>query len=740
MKAVKYIINKYSHNKDLFCIGLITFVIVFANTLPLINIFPTNPINHRTGLALERQYSKIAGEHTIDPNDGFTSQALGNRAADEIIDGDMPLWNEYEGIGFPLAAEMQSAALFPLTILHKFSNGILYIHILLELIAAIAMYLFLRKLKIRRAGSMAGGVLYGLTGTFAWLTNAAFNPLAFLPLLMLGIEYMRERTIIEKGGGWIVFAVALALSVYSGFPETVYLYAILPLGWAILRFFDIKKNLRKAFLLKVIAGGIVGILIAAPILILFGMYLIDAYTGSHGEGLATYSLPLYAVPSLFLPYIYGPIFGVLSTVKDSAVLNIWGNVGGYVSFGIIFLCAFVYKTTKVNKKYVIFLFLIAIIYLLRIYGLEPLLHLLNIVPGMDLLAVYRYAFPAVSFALIILAILGIEELTKIYKEKKVFIYFAIAGIALGLFAIYASDLAVELNTKFVKLYYVASIGLAMGVLIALFLAKYINIKMRYYMICSVLVFEAVALYVVPQFSTDTIKDIELSSVEYLQNNLGNDRFYTLGPIEPNYGSYYEIASINNNDLPVPKNWADYIENRLNSNTDPVLFTGTFQSDPNGPSPKDELFRNIENYKNVGLKYIVVGNNTLFTDDEVAAFKLEKVQSDAVATIYKVSGTKSYFEIVDGACEIRVLSKTHIVSSCDSQSTLVRRELYMDGWYTNIGKTYAYGEYGIFQAITVPQGNSEIKYNYDPPYVKVAYGLFFAGVLIIFGSLIGRYKR
>ena len=740
MKAVKRIINKYRHNKDILCIGLITFVIVLANILPLVNIFPTNPINHRTGLALERQYSKIPGEHTIDPNDGFTSQALGNRAADEIIDGDMPLWNEYEGIGFPLAAEMQSAALFPLNILHKFSNGILYIHTILELVAAIATYLFLRKLKIRRAGSMAGGILYGLAGTMAWLTNAAFNPVAFLPLLMLGVEYMRETTLKNIRGGWILFAISLALAIYAGFPESVYLYAILPIGWAVLRFFDVDKKYRRAFAIKVFTAGFVGILLAAPILVLFGMYLIDAYTGSHGEGLATYSLPLYAVPSLFLPYIYGPIFGVLSTVKDSAVLNIWGNVGGYVSFGVIFLCSFAYKTTKVNKKYVIFLYLIAIIYLLRIYGLEPLVHLLNIVPGMDLLAVYRYAFPAVSFALIILAILGIEELTKIYKENKVFTYFAIAGIALGFFAMYASGLAVELNTKFVKLYYVASIGLALGVLIALFLARYVNMKIRYYVICLVLVFEAVALYVVPQFSTDTTKGVELSSVEYLQNNLGNDRFYTLGPIEPNYGSYYEIASINNNDLPVPKNWADYIENRLNSNTDPVLFTGTFQSDPNGPSPKDELFRNIDNYKNVGLKYIVVGNNALFTDDEVDAFKLEKVHSDAVATIYKVAGTKPYFEIVDGACEIRVQSKTHIVSSCDSQSTLVRRELYMDGWYTNISKTYAYGEYGIFQAITVPQGTSEIIYDYDPPYVKVAYGLFPTGILIIFGTLIGRYKR
>jgi hypothetical protein len=72
---------------------------------------------------------------TIDPNIAFTSHALGRRVILDILQGQWPWWNYYEGVGAPLAGEMQSAALFPLTWLLYFKNGQLYMHLALQMIA-----------------------------------------------------------------------------------------------------------------------------------------------------------------------------------------------------------------------------------------------------------------------------------------------------------------------------------------------------------------------------------------------------------------------------------------------------------------------------------------------------------------------------------------------------------------------------------------------------------------------------
>src|SRR5947207_2741925 len=65
----------------------------------------------------------VRGRPTIDPNGGWVSQALSHRAALDWLHLRLPWWNPYEGTGAPLAAGMQSAALFPPTLLTLLGNG-----------------------------------------------------------------------------------------------------------------------------------------------------------------------------------------------------------------------------------------------------------------------------------------------------------------------------------------------------------------------------------------------------------------------------------------------------------------------------------------------------------------------------------------------------------------------------------------------------------------------------------------
>jgi hypothetical protein len=120
--------------------------------------------------------------------------------------------------------------------------------------------------------------------------------------------------------------------------------------------------------------------------------------------------------------------------------------------------------------------------------------------------------------------------------------------------------------------------------------------------------DAVALYSLSSFSGVTNSYSLPAGIKYLKKHLGTERFYTLGPIAPNYGAYYRIASINHNYLPVAQNWVNYLKERIDPWLDPVCFTGNFaRNEANAPSQADVLCDNLSAYAEVGVRYIVTAH-------------------------------------------------------------------------------------------------------------------------------------
>ena len=117
------------------------------------------------------------------------SEALGRFAANEWMSGRIPWWNPYSGPGLPLVAEGQTLSLFlPFVFLLALPNGLFLLALALQEIAAFATYALLRRMELGRAAAWAGAALYCLNGTFAWLGDQPMMPIAFAPLLLLGIE------------------------------------------------------------------------------------------------------------------------------------------------------------------------------------------------------------------------------------------------------------------------------------------------------------------------------------------------------------------------------------------------------------------------------------------------------------------------------------------------------------------------------------------------------------------------
>jgi hypothetical protein len=721
----------------------ILVIVLLANALFLTGIFKGNPFD-QFSRATTFTHSGIYGLYsTIDPNNAYTTQALGHEAASNILHGHMPWWNYNEQVGAPLAGEMQSAALFlPFTLLLYLANGVLYFHIVLELIAGIATYYVLKRLKCSTLAATFGGSLFALNGTFAWLGAADFNPVAFLPLLILGLEIALDKAQKGKKGGWLLIALALAFSIYGGFPEAAFLDGLLAAVWFIVRAIQHKDEEWRSFTLKAVGGFVVGVFLAAPILIAFKDYLPYANIGGHAGALSKYSLPASTLPAQFMPYIYGPIFQFASYDHSGVIAQFWDNSGGYITLSVLFLAIFGLIAHRKKDRVIVYtLGAFALVILARIYGFPGFVTILNFIPGVKETAFYRYVNPTLELCVSILAAIGLDALLRAKNLNRRHILTAASSVVLLVLLLIPVALH-EDNKLYLAphhhLWLAASYAWSIGsviviVLIAFFLKKYMR-----WLIPLIVVADVLIMFAAPELSAPRSTIIDLAPVQYLQQNLGNSRFYSMGYIMPNYGSYFGIAAINTNNMPVAESWTKYITQHLNPNVNPLQeFTGVDELSPTGLTPAQAFLDNLPSYENIGVKYVVVSDGTLAIND-VQSHALLSVFSDGNFTIYRLPSPKPYFQILKGTCKVTNTQRAYLTADCASPSALLRRELYMSGWTATVnGKKVAVSKSGsLFQSIKLPKGKSVVKFNYSPPQIGLAYLAF----VIALGAIVYPYAK
>jgi hypothetical protein len=113
---------------------------------------------------------------------------FGHYVAEAFREGRLALWNPFLFLGFPMIAEPQAAAFYPVTWLYRYwpVERVIGWSLVLHLwVAAAGMYAFLRRIEAHKSGALLSGVLYGFSsfvtariyaGHFAHLTTAAWTP------------------------------------------------------------------------------------------------------------------------------------------------------------------------------------------------------------------------------------------------------------------------------------------------------------------------------------------------------------------------------------------------------------------------------------------------------------------------------------------------------------------------------------------------------------------------------------
>lgn len=575
--------------------------------------FLTDPVLLYSSVGVIGRFGLAEGAPSIDPNIGSTSFALGARAAVDVLAGKLPLWNFYEGLGTPLLGEMQSAALFPPTWLLALPHGQALEHALLQVIGGVGAFLFFRKFGLSVTAALTGALLYELNGVFAWLRNAVFNPVAFLPWLLFTVEWVRANAALrlsfaERLPAICTGATAGALALYGGFPEQVYLYAYLVGIWAVFRLWGLTKAQLASTALDIGVMATLSGALSAPVLVAFVGFLQDSDWGRHGgEGFYGAHLGAPAFLQYFVPYVYGPIFAQ----SNPAVMGTWSGIGGYMGFlPLVAAIAALALADRRGSKVVLALWLVVCLGVT--HGLPLLYQAFMGLPLMKTAATFRYLNPGWIFCGIFLSALFVDRVASLPRAAMTRVVNGALLMGLAVLAAAAAMawplLATLWRDTSSRYYLVAAVGCVtiLAGLTLLFTRRLRGERLAIGL-ASLLVAEALLWFGIPFLSYPRAAHVDMGSIAYLRSHLGLQRVVETGGvgIGPNFGSYFGIATLNYSDIPVPSGTVAYLNRRLDSYAGTDFAWSVPPLDQAALGEREALLRErLPLYGNAGVKYLL----------------------------------------------------------------------------------------------------------------------------------------
>jgi hypothetical protein len=719
MGTVKGVVSQLAHRPW----PILLFLPFVSHLPPWICGLSTDPIWYFAWMVSGARPGLIAGEPYLDPNIGFVTQALGTLAARDWVHGIIPWWDPYTGVGMPLAGAMQAGALFlPFNLLLLLPHGTLWLGIAMQAVAGCTCYALLRQLGISRLAALTGGALYQLNSQIAWVPGpeAVFCAAPFLPLLLLGIERAR------LGAGRLMIAAGIAYLILAGFPESAYLCGVFALAWAALRCAGAAQKFTLAG--RIIAGGVLGLLLAAPQLVAFADFVrLSDVVSNHVEAHVVLPAPAFGI--MLLPYATGALgadFG------SDLLAAIWTNIGGYAGV-LLPLVAGLGLGGRRERGLKRLLAAWVVLTWGRTFGIPGITQAVNAFPLMSEVDVFRYSGPSWDLALVVLAAFALDDLPRFSARLLWPLAFVSAALALGAWLAWpgaakwgwAPGAEPAMLADWSRALAWALAGLALAALCC--------IRHWRTTLACLLAAEALVFFAFPELSGVRPGQADTAELRAMHDQLGLQRMYTLGPVLPNYSAYFAVGSINHNIVPVPSLWADYIDANLLPGLKPKVGSIVFLPFDNlygAGAGKADLAKYQANYEEMGVRYVLDWPGDILPG-------LTFVHADANLAVWALPNPAPYFQAP--GCALSNIRREHVTLDCAAPATLLRRELFMPGWRAAVnGQAVRVSQAdAIFQAVAVPAGRSTVRYHFAPPFAGWAWLGFGVGVIGI-GKARGRF--
>ena len=330
--------------------------------------------------------------------------------------GQLPLWDPYQNLGYPMHANPQGYVWYPITWLLNIPNGYTLYSLNIEtvlhiVIAALGAFILSRHLKNNAISSFTAGAIYGLSG-FIIATNHMIGftiAAAWLPWCIWAILNLLKEPNFKHAIRLALFLYLQVTGAYIAF-TIVLLYILIAI--VLVQLYS-KKKLNQAVqkpLLYLLLAGVVAIILSSPYL--FSVYdSLSYFSRSNKLGYETElfagNLNFQSLSTVLIPFIISSKDG-LSGV-DISLSNC------YIGILPLIILFYSFYRLKIKFKYVLAFFLI--LSLLLGLGIHTPVHkwITLSVPGFNL---FRHPYLFVLYAVLIASIVvsyGINF--KIFNDK-----------------------------------------------------------------------------------------------------------------------------------------------------------------------------------------------------------------------------------------------------------------------------------------------------------------------------------
>ena len=544
----------------------------------------------------------------IDPSGAVVYEPAAQEALRQWFSGEIPWWNHYEGVGFPLAGNVQPGVFslyLPLLLLPK---GVILQQVIGQVLCGLLTYRALRFIGCSRFAAVVAGALYELNGTFAWLGSIWSMPMVALPLWICGIELVRiggRRIWI----GMACIAVATYVAITSSFVETGFLEGLLSAGWAIARLPALRASSAFRFFAFCAAGGVIGVLLAGPQIVAFAGAVKFAYS-AHSDGAIGYrGIITEGIPQIFLPYVWGPIFRYTSA--NLALL--WGNVGGYAGIGTLVVASAAFGVRRSRPLVGVLVGWIALTIGAE-FGAPLMSQLINLIPGVKFTAQYRYSPPSWEFALVVLCAILITEWqsdgVSFFRPAHRIALAALAVTLAGFVYLHSATVDELLTQPHYRAWLLFSLlsGVVVAAVAAACMRRHGLKSLR--VLGIVLIGEALLYYVLPTLSYPRSGFVDTGYLRAI-HGAGDSRLYSMGALQPNFGAFYQVPQINFNDAMIPKAYGDFLAQLDPYNVGPEWFL-PYRLGPSAgfPTLAENFAWHRRGFESLAVKYVDVAPDLL----------------------------------------------------------------------------------------------------------------------------------
>ncbi len=323
------------HFYDLLCVGLFLFIVAIFFYPTLISGKLPIPSDALVGLYHPwRDLYADTNPRGVPFKNFLTTDPVRQQipwrkiAIDQWKKGSIPFWNPYSFSGVPLAANIQTAAFYPLNIIFfifPFTTAWTLLIILEPVLAGFFLYVYLRHVSLRPSVSLFGAIAWSFSGfNIAWFTwGTMVHVVLWLPLILLSVDKVLEEK--KKRFIWFILLVfSLTCQLLAGHAQLSLYVLFVAFGYMVWHVLHKKPYVKKA------------IWFIAAILILF---LITSLQWAPFIQLLTESSrfidsSIWLKEGWFLPWQHLVQFIVPDFFGNPTTLNYWGvwNYGEFIGF------------------------------------------------------------------------------------------------------------------------------------------------------------------------------------------------------------------------------------------------------------------------------------------------------------------------------------------------------------------------------------------------------------------------